>query len=88
MPETLSARGTWARIQDAVVKYGFIAITAILFLDFSLTEPSFASSSSLFLLLKFASVTAILVLTAVTGFCPLYKLLKINTSRGAISHTG
>jgi len=49
-----------ARIQDAVVKYGFIAITVILFLYFSLTEPAFATSSSLFLLLKFASVTAIL----------------------------
>jgi simple sugar transport system permease protein len=60
MPETPSALGIGARIQDAVVKYGFIAITVILFLYFSLTEPSFASSSSLFLLLKFASVTAIL----------------------------
>ncbi|CAN5140242.1 ABC transporter permease [soil metagenome] len=60
MPETLSTPGTGARIQDAVVKYGFIAITVILFLYFALTEPSFASSSSLFLLLKFASVTAIL----------------------------
>jgi simple sugar transport system permease protein len=60
VPETLSTPGTGARIQDAVVKYGFIAITVILFLYFALTEPSFASSSSLFLLLKFASVTAIL----------------------------
>lgn len=60
MPETSSALGMRARIQDAVVKYGFIAITVILFLYFSLTEPAFATSSSLFLLLKFASVTAIL----------------------------
>lgn len=60
MPETPSALGIRARIQDAVVKYGFIAITVILFLYFSLTEPAFATSSSLFLLLKFASVTAIL----------------------------
>jgi len=60
VPETLSTPGTGARIQDAVVKYGFIAITVILFLYFALTETSFASSSSLFLLLKFASVTAIL----------------------------
>lgn len=60
MPETPSALGMRARIQDAVVKYGFIAITVILFLYFSLTEPAFATSSSLFLLLKFASVTAIL----------------------------
>jgi len=60
VPETPSALGMRARIQDAVVKYGFIAITVILFLYFSLTEPAFATSSSLFLLLKFASVTAIL----------------------------
>ena len=60
MPETPSGLGMRARIQDAVVKYGFIAITVILFLYFSLTEPAFATSSSLFLLLKFASVTAIL----------------------------
>jgi simple sugar transport system permease protein len=60
VPETLSTPGTGARIQDAVVKYSFIAITVILFLYFALTETSFASSSSLFLLLKFASVTAIL----------------------------
>ncbi|MBC7298836.1 MAG: ABC transporter permease [Demequina sp.] len=60
MPETPSALGIRARIQDAVVKYGFIAITVILFLYFSLTEPAFATSPSLFLLLKFASVTAIL----------------------------
>lgn len=60
MPETSSALSMRARIQDAVVKYGFIAITVILFLYFSLTEPAFATSSSLFLLLKFASVTAIL----------------------------
>ncbi|PKQ18657.1 MAG: sugar ABC transporter permease [Actinobacteria bacterium HGW-Actinobacteria-8] len=60
MPATSSALGIRARIQDAVVKYGFIAITVILFLYFSLTEPAFATSSSLFLLLKFASVTAIL----------------------------
>jgi simple sugar transport system permease protein len=60
VPETSSALGIRARIQDAVVKYGFIAITVILFLYFSLTEPAFATSSSLFLLLKFASVTAIL----------------------------
>lgn len=60
MPESFSTPGTGARIQDAVVKYGFIAVTAILFLYFALTEPAFASSSSLFSLLKFASVTAIL----------------------------
>jgi simple sugar transport system permease protein len=60
VPETLSAPGAGARIQDGVVKYGFIAVTVILFLYFALTEPAFASSSSLFSMLKFASVTAIL----------------------------
>lgn len=60
MPETLSTTSTMARLQDGVVKYGFIAVTVILFLYFALTEPAFASSSSLFSMLKFASVTAIL----------------------------
>jgi simple sugar transport system permease protein len=60
VPETLSTTSTMARLQDGVVKYGFIAVTVILFLYFALTEPAFASSSSLFSMLKFASVTAIL----------------------------
>lgn len=48
------------RVQDAVVKYGFVAVTVILFIYFALTEPAFATPASMFSMLKFASVTAIL----------------------------
>ncbi|WP_109471961.1 ABC transporter permease [Ornithinimicrobium cavernae] len=48
------------RARDVIVKYGFIAVTIVLFLYFAATEPAFATSSSLFSMLKFVSVTAIL----------------------------
>lgn len=48
------------RIRDIVVKYGFIAVTVIAFVFFAVTEPAFATQASLFSMLKFASVTAIL----------------------------
>ncbi|MGO1571364.1 MAG: ABC transporter permease [Canibacter sp.] len=48
------------KTRDVVVKYGFIAITIILFIYFALTEPAFATAGSMFSMLKFASVTAIL----------------------------
>lgn len=51
---------TWMRVQDAVVKYGFVAVTIILFVFFAATEPAFATADSLFAMLKYASVTAIL----------------------------
>ncbi|GAA1954852.1 ABC transporter permease [Microbacterium aquimaris] len=47
-------------VRDAVVKYGFIAVTVIAFVFFALTQPAFATPESLFSMLKFASVTAIL----------------------------
>ena len=49
-----------ARIQDLVVKWGFIAVTVILFVYFATTEPAFATSQSIFQILKLAAVTAIL----------------------------
>ena len=55
-----SERDVWDPVRDAVVKYGFIAITVLLFAFFALTQPSFATSASMFSMLKFASVTAIL----------------------------
>ncbi len=51
---------TWMRVQDAVVKYGFVAVTIILFAYFALSEPAFGTPASIFAMLKFASVTAIL----------------------------
>ena len=59
MPElTELTRGN--QIRDLVVKWGFIAVTVILFAYFALSEPAFATSGTLFSMLKFASVTAIL----------------------------
>lgn len=48
------------KVSDFVVKYGFILITIALFIFFFATEPAFRTSGSLFSMLKFASVTAIL----------------------------
>ncbi len=48
------------RVQDAIVKYGFIVLTAVLFIYFAAAIPAFATSGTLFSMLKFASVTAIL----------------------------
>lgn len=50
----------WGPVRDGVVKYGFIAITVVLFAYFWFTQPAFASTSAQFSMLKFASVTAIL----------------------------
>lgn len=60
MAEESSELTTAMRIQDGVVKYGFIAVTVLLFIYFAVTQPAFATSASLFSMLKFASVTAIL----------------------------
>lgn len=46
--------------RDSVVKYGFIAVTIILFAYFALTQPAFATQNAMFALLKAAAVTAIL----------------------------
>ncbi|MGJ3508699.1 ABC transporter permease [Enemella sp. A6] len=51
---------TGMRIRDAVVKYGFIVVTIGLFIFFAATQPAFRTSDTMFAMLKFASVTAIL----------------------------
>jgi simple sugar transport system permease protein len=45
--------------QDAIVKYGFIAVTIGLFSWFALTEETFRQTSTLLSMLKFTSVVAI-----------------------------
>lgn len=45
--------------QDAIVKYGFIAVTIGLFSWFAITEETFRQPSTLFSMLKFTSVVAI-----------------------------
>lgn len=57
---TIRDSETWGKVQDGVVRYGFIAVTILLFAYFFATEPAFGTSSSLFSMLKFTSVTAIL----------------------------
>lgn len=47
------------RAQDALVKYGFIAVTILLFVVFALTEETFRQPNTLFSMLKFTSVVAI-----------------------------
>src|SRR5690625_7542644 len=47
-------------LRDGVVKYGFIAVTIILFAYFAVTEPSFRTTTTFFSMLKFASVVALL----------------------------
>ena len=65
------ARAPRPSARDLAVKYGFIAITVVLFLLFATTEESFRQPTTLFSLLKFASVVAILglgvTLTMVVG---------------------
>lgn len=47
------------KLQDWLVRYGFIAVTIILFTFFILTEETFRQPSTLFSMLKFTSVVAI-----------------------------
>lgn len=47
------------RLQDWLVKYGFIAVTIILFVWFLVSEETFRQPSTLFSMLKFTSVVAI-----------------------------
>ena len=48
-----------AKAQEGIVKYGFIAVTIGLFGWFALTEETFRQPSTLFSMLKFTSVVAI-----------------------------
>lgn len=50
----------WMKTQDGVVKYGFVAVTLLLFVYFAATEPAFFTAPSQLAMLKFASVTAIM----------------------------
>lgn len=47
------------KMQDWLVRYGFIAVTIILFVWFILSEETFRQPSTLFSMLKFTSVVAI-----------------------------
>ena len=57
---TITPIGATDRVRDIVVRYGFIAITVLLFVFFAATQPQFAQVGPIFAMLKYASVTAIL----------------------------
>ncbi|PID98604.1 MAG: sugar ABC transporter permease [Actinomycetales bacterium] len=48
------------RIRDLVVRYGFIAVTVLLFVFFFVTEGAFRAPATQFAMLKFVAVTAIM----------------------------
>lgn len=72
------------RVRDTVVTYGFIAITVGLFLFFALAQPAFAQPASLFTMLKFASVTAIL------GLAVMFSMVVggLDLSIGSVAGLG
>jgi simple sugar transport system permease protein len=55
-PGGLSLTDRW---RDALVRWGFISVTLLLFVYFAADEPTFRLSSTLFAMLKYTSVTAI-----------------------------
>lgn len=69
------------RFQDWLVRYGFIAVTVVLFSWFALTEESFRAPSTLFSMLKFTSVIAIVGL----GVTVTMVVGGIDLSVGAVA---
>lgn len=57
--ETPAATRIQSNVRDMLVKYGFIAVTLILFLLFFTTQDTFRLSTTFFSMLKFTSVVAI-----------------------------
>lgn len=60
MHQLVQETSTRAKVQEGLVKYGFIAVTIVLFAYFAVTEPAFRTTDTTFSMLKFASATAIL----------------------------
>lgn len=57
--ETPATARAQVNVRDLLVKYGFIAVTVILFLLFFTTQDTFRLSTTFFSMLKFTSVVAI-----------------------------
>ncbi|WP_371658811.1 ABC transporter permease [Streptomyces sp. NBC_00280] len=81
-PSTLAAAGP--RIQNAVIKYGFIFVTVTLFAYFALSEPSFRDSATLLDTLRYVSVAAILGL----GVTLTMAVGGMDMSVGAVAGLG
>ncbi|QJT00647.1 ABC transporter permease [Streptomyces asoensis] len=78
------ATGTAARVQNAVIKYGFIFVTVALFLYFALSEGSFRESATLLDTLRYVSVAAILGL----GVTLTMAVGGMDMSVGAVAGLG
>ncbi|MEU6224261.1 ABC transporter permease [Streptomyces sp. NPDC047042] len=82
-PSTLVA-AAGPRIQNAVIKYGFIFVTVTLFAYFALSEPSFRDSATLLDTLRYVSVAAILGL----GVTLTMAVGGMDMSVGAVAGLG
>ncbi|MFF3578865.1 ABC transporter permease [Streptomyces mirabilis] len=72
------------RIQNAVIKYGFIFVTVTLFAYFAISEPSFRDSATLLDTLRYVSVAAILGL----GVTLTMAVGGMDMSVGAVAGLG
>lgn len=81
-PSALAVTGP--RIQNAVIKYGFIFVTVTLFTYFALSEPSFRDSATLLDTLRYVSVAAILGL----GVTLTMAVGGMDMSVGAVAGLG
>ncbi|WP_327716072.1 ABC transporter permease [Streptomyces sp. NBC_00490] len=78
------AATTAVRVQNAVIKYGFIFVTVALFLYFALSEGSFRESATLLDTLRYVSVAAILGL----GVTLTMAVGGMDMSVGAVAGLG
>ncbi|MER5196658.1 ABC transporter permease [Streptomyces sp. NPDC002755] len=78
------ATTTAVRVQNAVIKYGFIFVTVALFLYFALSEGSFRESATLLDTLRYVSVAAILGL----GVTLTMAVGGMDMSVGAVAGLG
>ncbi|GAA4038226.1 ABC transporter permease [Streptomyces shaanxiensis] len=78
------ATSTAVRVQNAVIKYGFIFVTVALFAYFALSEGSFRESATLLDTLRYVSVAAILGL----GVTLTMAVGGMDMSVGAVAGLG
>ncbi|WP_406328731.1 ABC transporter permease [Streptomyces sp. NBC_00203] len=81
---TPSAGALGPRVQNAVIKYGFIFVTVTLFAYFGISEPTFRDSATLLDTLRYVSVAAILGL----GVTLTMAVGGMDMSVGAVAGLG
>ncbi|QDN76974.1 ABC transporter permease [Streptomyces sp. S1A1-7] len=84
VPTAPSAPAVGHRIQNAVIKYGFIFVTVTLFAYFAISEPSFRDSATLLDTLRYVSVAAVLGL----GVTLTMAVGGMDMSVGAVAGLG